>query len=102
MPVCGQYRAEEAKKIASFREVALGRRRTFENEGEVVLEPPKGSPEDGVAPDILFLKVPEAQLDSLNNRPHLDLIRPGGDQRVWLPKSDLGKFPKGAHGGRLR
>jgi hypothetical protein len=46
-------------KIASFWESALGWRRTFEEEGEVVLEPPEGSREDGVVPDLLFLKVPE-------------------------------------------
>ena len=51
--------AAEPKKIASFWEAALGWRRTFEDYDEVVIEPPKGSPEDGVAPDILFLKVPE-------------------------------------------
>ncbi len=37
----------------------------------MVLEPPEGSPEDGVAPDLLFLKVPEAK--KLKNRIHLDL-----------------------------
>ena len=29
-------------------------RRTFEQDDEVVLEPPEGSPEDGVVPDLLF------------------------------------------------
>jgi len=37
----------------------------------VCIEPPKGSPEHGVAPDILFLKVPEAK--AVKNRLHLDL-----------------------------
>jgi len=41
----------------------------------VVLEPPAGSPQDGVAPDLLFLRVPEAKAGK--NRLHLDL-RPGG------------------------
>jgi hypothetical protein len=36
-----------------------------------VLEPPEGSPEDGVAPDLLFLKVPEGK--TVKNRLHLDL-----------------------------
>jgi Glyoxalase-like domain len=62
----------EPKKIASFWEAALGWRRTSEDGAdEVVLEPPKGSPEDGVAPDILFLKVPEDK--AVKNRLHLDL-----------------------------
>ncbi len=37
----------------------------------MVLEPPAGSPEDGVAPDLLFLLVPEAK--ATKNRLHLDL-----------------------------
>jgi hypothetical protein len=61
----------EPRKIASFWEAALGWRRTFDEDDQVVLEPPKGSPEDGVAPDILFLKVPEAK--AVKNRLHLDL-----------------------------
>ncbi|TLM70946.1 VOC family protein [Pseudarthrobacter sp. NamB4] len=59
---------------ADFWEKALGWRRTHEEEDEIVLEPPAGSPEDGVAPDLLFLKVPEPK--EAKNRLHLDL-RPG-------------------------
>jgi hypothetical protein len=51
--------AAEPRKIASFWEAALGWRRTSDEDYGVCIEPPKGSPEDGVAPDILFLKVPE-------------------------------------------
>ena len=58
-------------KIASFWEEALGWRRTFDEDDEVVLEPPTGSPEDGIAPDLLFLRVPEAK--SGKNRLHIDL-----------------------------
>jgi predicted enzyme related to lactoylglutathione lyase len=58
-------------RIASFWEQALGWRRTYDSADEVVLEPPAGSPEDGVSPDILFLRVPEEK--SLKNRLHLDL-----------------------------
>ena len=61
-------------KIASFWQSALGWRRTFESDDRVVLEPPAGSPEDGVAPDLLFLRVPEGKV--VKNRLHLDL-RPG-------------------------
>jgi hypothetical protein len=49
----------------------LGWRITFEDADEVVLEPPAGSPQDGVAPDILFLKVPEPK--TVKDRLHLDL-----------------------------
>ncbi len=49
----------------------LGWRITFEDEDEVVLEPPAGSPQDGVSPDILFLRVPEPKQEKV--RIHLDL-----------------------------
>jgi hypothetical protein len=49
----------DPKKIASFCEAALGWRRTFDEDDQVCIEPPAGSPEDGVAPDILFLTVLE-------------------------------------------
>jgi len=58
--------------LAAFWEAALGWRRTFDREHQVVLEPPAGSPEDGVAPDLLFLRVPEADKAG-KNRLHLDL-----------------------------
>src|ERR1700756_2112691 len=63
--------AAEPRKIASFWEAALGWRRTSDEDYGVCIEPPKGSPEDGVAPDILFLKVPEDK--AVKNRLHLDL-----------------------------
>jgi len=58
-------------KSADFWEAALGWRRTHDAEDQVVLEPPAGSPEDGVAPDILFLRVTEPK--AVKNRLHLDL-----------------------------
>ena len=61
-------------RIASFWQSVLGWRRTSESADEVVLEPPEGSPEDGVAPDLLFLRVPGAKV--VKNRLHFDL-RPG-------------------------
>jgi len=57
--------------LASFWQSALGWRRTYEQEDEVVLEPPAGSREDGVVPDLLFLRVPEGKAGK--NRLHLDL-----------------------------
>lgn len=56
---------------AGFWEEALGWRRTHASEEEVVLEPPQGSPEDGISPDLLFLRVPEGK--QVKNRLHLDL-----------------------------
>ena len=61
-------------RLASFWQSALGWRRTYEREDEVVLEPPAGSREDGVVPDLLFRRVPEQKAGK--NRLHLDL-RPG-------------------------
>ncbi len=63
--------ARDPATIASFWEEALGWRRTHEEPDEVVLEPPAGSPEDGLVPDLLFLKVPESK--TVKNRLHLDL-----------------------------
>jgi len=56
---------------ATFWEKALGWRRTHDSADEVALEPPSGSPEEGVSPDILFLRVPEPK--AVKNRLHIDL-----------------------------
>lgn len=61
----------DPKIPADFWEKALGWRRTYEADDEIVLEPPAGSQADGVSPDLLFLKVPERK--ELKNRLHLDL-----------------------------
>ena len=61
---------------------ALGWRITHEEPDEYVLEPPVGSPQDGVAPDLLFLRVPEDK--ATKNRLHLDL-RPD-DQAAELAR----------------
>ncbi|HEX8096316.1 VOC family protein [Jatrophihabitans sp.] len=60
-------------RLATFWQSALGWRRTHQEDDEVVLEPPAGSAEDGVAPDLLFLRVPEAKAGK--NRLHLE-VRP--------------------------
>ncbi len=56
---------------ASFWQQALGWRRTYETPDQVVLEPPPGSRQDGVVPDLLFLRVPEGKI--VKNRWHPDL-----------------------------
>ena len=58
-------------RLAAFWQSALGWRQTFADDDEVVLEPPAGSPQDGVAPDLVFLAVPESKAGK--NRLHLDL-----------------------------
>lgn len=57
--------------LARFWADALGWRVTEEDDGESVVEPPTGSAEENVAPDLLFIKVPERR--SVKNRLHLDL-----------------------------
>jgi predicted enzyme related to lactoylglutathione lyase len=57
--------------LATFWEQALGWRRTYDKPDEVCIEPPEGSSEDGVVPDLLFLKVPDAK--TVKNRLHVDL-----------------------------
>jgi hypothetical protein len=76
-------------KIASFWQAALGWRRTFDEENQVVLEPPEGSPEDGIVPDLLFLKVGEDKI--IKNRMHLDL-RPVG-QAAEVARLAAGGMP---------
>ena len=65
----------------------LGWRITYEVADEVVLEPPEGSPEDGVSPDLLFGKVPESK--HIKNRLHIDL-RPDDQEREVARAEALG------------
>jgi catechol 2,3-dioxygenase-like lactoylglutathione lyase family enzyme len=84
-------------RLAAFWQAALGWRRTFEQDDEVVLEPPEGSPADGVVPDLLFLRVPEEKTGK--NRLHLDL-RPADQaaevarlERLGATRTDVGQGP---------
>jgi hypothetical protein len=61
-------------------EQALRWRRTHQEADEIVLEPPAGSPEDGVSPDLLFLRVPEGK--TVKNRLHIDLRPDDQDAEV--------------------
>jgi len=54
--------ARDPSSLATFWQAVLGWRRTYEERDEVVLEPPSGSAEDGVVPDLLFLKVDEGSI----------------------------------------
>ncbi len=75
--------SRDPSALATFWEQALGWRRTFEDAEEIVLEPPAGSPEDGVAPDLLFLRVTEGK--QVKNRLHFDL-RPDADQATEVTR----------------
>lgn len=63
--------ARDPAAAAQFWQSALAWRRTHEESDEVVLQPPAGSAEDGVSPDLLFLRVPETK--AVKNRLHIDL-----------------------------
>ena len=56
---------------ARFWADALDWRVTYEDARESVVEPPEGSPEENVAPDLLFVRSTEPKL--AKNRLHLDL-----------------------------
>lgn len=97
---CLAVDSTDPQKIASFWEQALGWRRTGDedDDDEICIEPPAGSPEDGVAPDILFLRVPEQK--SIKNRLHLDL-RPGDQaaevarlEALGARRVDVGQGPE--------
>jgi hypothetical protein len=63
--------AHDAGALARFWQEVLAWRITVEQHDEVVLEPPAGSPQIGVAADLLFLQVSESK--AVKNRLHLDL-----------------------------
>lgn len=65
------FDAHDPVSLATFWRDALGWRITAVEDDEVVLEPPAGSAQDGVAADLLFLKVPGSKAGK--NRLHLDL-----------------------------
>lgn len=95
---CLSIDSADPAKLASFWEAALGWRRTFEEEDEVALEPPAGSREDDVVPDLLFLKVPEQKAGK--NRLHLDL-RPADQaaevarlESLGAGRADVGQGPE--------
>jgi len=68
---CWAVDCADPQRLATFWQQVLDWRRTHEHPDEVVLEPPSGSPAAGVAPDLIFLRVPEGK--SVKNRIHLDL-----------------------------
>jgi len=77
--------ADDPRPVAAFWENALGWRRTFEDDDEIVLEPPAGSPLEGVVPDLLALRVTEPK--TTKNRLHIDLR--ADDQDVEVGRLEL-------------
>jgi hypothetical protein len=80
---CLSIDTTDPARLAGFWESALGWRRTYERDDEVVLEPPAGSPEDGIVPDLLFLRVPEGK----RGEPRTDFTRLSGS----VPQLDAGR-----------
>jgi catechol 2,3-dioxygenase-like lactoylglutathione lyase family enzyme len=85
-------------RLAAFWRQALGWRQTSAEDDEVVLEPPAGSKEDGVVPDLLFLRVPEGSKAG-KNRLHIDL-RPQDQaaevarlEALGATRTDVGQGP---------
>jgi hypothetical protein len=61
----------DPSRLAAFWAEVLGWRITFDDNDEVVLEPPAGSPHEGIAPDIVFIRVRDGRV--AKSRFHLDL-----------------------------
>jgi len=76
---------------------ALGWRITFSDGDEVALEPPAGSREEGVVPDLLFLRVADGK--AVKNRLHLDLRPDDRDaevarlEAIGARRVDIGQGP---------
>ena len=72
-------------RLAEFWAAALGWRITVRGDPEWGIEPPEGSREDSVVPDMLFIRVPDDKQGF--NRLHLDL-RPteGSDQATEVAR----------------
>ncbi len=68
---CLVIEAYDCRALAGFWAEALSWRVTYEDGHQSVVEPPEGSPEADVAPDLLFVKVPDDK--TAKNRLHLDL-----------------------------
>ena len=69
---CVVIDADDCERLARFWSEVLGWRITYQSESEWAVEPPEGSPEADVAPDILLVKVPDRKV--VKNRVHLDLV----------------------------
>ena len=84
---CVVVDADDCERLPRFWSQALGWRITYESPTEWCIEPPEGSPEVDVAPDILFVKVPDPK--TVKNRLHFDL-RPVDQQAQVRGLIELG------------
>src|SRR6266498_2698387 len=77
---CVVVDAHDCEVVARFWSSVLGWRITHQSDEEWAVEPPEGSPEADVAPDILFVKVPDEKV--VKNRLHFDLRPKDQDAEV--------------------
>ena len=77
---CVVVDAHDCELLARFWSRVLGWRITYETDHEWVIEPPEGSLEADVVPDILFVKVPDEK--AVKNRLHFDLRPKDQDAEV--------------------
>jgi predicted enzyme related to lactoylglutathione lyase len=77
---CVVVDAHDCEVLARFWSSVLGWRITHEADQEWAIEPPEGSPEAHVAPDVLFVKVPDEKI--VKNRLHFDLRPKDQDAEV--------------------
>jgi len=68
---CVVVDSHDCERLATFWSQTLGWRITYQTENEWAIEPPEGDPAVDVAPDILFVKVPDEKVTK--NRLHFDL-----------------------------
>jgi hypothetical protein len=72
----------EPAKLGAFWSAALGLPVFTGKDGDVWIGPGEGHPEDGIMPDILFIKVPDGEVKTVKNRLHLDLRPDDQDAEV--------------------
>ena len=72
--------AHDCELLARFWSSVLGWRITYETDQEWVIEPPEGSSDADVAPEILFVWVPDEKI--VKNRLHFDLRPKDQDAEV--------------------
>jgi Glyoxalase-like domain len=68
---CVVVDSHDCERLARFWSQVLGWRITYQSDAEWAIEPPEGDPAVDVAPDILFVKVPDEKV--VKNRLHFDL-----------------------------
>ncbi len=54
--------AVDPQALANWWAQVIGWEKTYDAAAEVVLEPPAGTPQRDISPDLLFLKVPEQKV----------------------------------------